>query len=351
MTGAVHAVAANAGRAAWRRARLGAASLLALGAAVLAFGQAGKIGPIGAGDLAGGAQALITKRFLANRHHVMQSFAFNNTNGEIYAVQVEGADALGSWEQHSAHGDLELTRLSADGKTVLGHMGLEGFGHGVSIGVEPAGADVYLWTEADSRPNAEGAGRGSRLGRFRFADGQTLRSADPSVAKYAPIPDAEQVTPSVNLADGVLMERYLSAAQQFRLALFRLTDVKAGGHPVPRHDVAMPTGLGTFQGYCTQGDRVYLFTGEAYGAGNPPPGNAELSCVDWSTGRIVARTRTDIFGEQIHREPEGMAIRLDATRGPLLCFGFASSLSPQDGRRVISIAGVPLASRLVPARP
>lgn len=316
-----------------RSVRCGAVALAAWGAMLHAAM------PVGC-DV-GDARPLITKQFLHNPHHVMQSFAFDATNGELYAVQVEGADALGTWEQHSADGDLELTRLSADGATILGHMYLEGFGHGVSIGVEPIGTSTYVWAEVDSRPNAEGSGRGSKLGRFRFVDGQTLRHADPAIEKFSPMPEGVQVTPSINLAEGVLMERYV-AGNQFRMALFRLADVKAGGRPVPLHDVPMPRGLGTFQGYCTEGDRVYLLTGDGYSAENPPPGNTELYCVDWRTGRVLSRARSDIFASQVHREPEGMAIKRDAQGDPLLCFGFASSVSAHDGRRVFSIAAVSL---------
>lgn len=289
-------------------------------------------------DLADSAVALITKKFLYNQYHVMQSFAFNNTNGDIYVAQVEGSDSLGTWSQHWANGDLELTRLSADGNTILGHMYLEGFGHGVSIGVEPMASAVYMWTEVDSQPNSEGSGRGTKLGRFLFTNGQTLYHSDASITKYSPVANVTQVTPSVNMAEGMLMERYVTASNQFRLALFRLNDVKAGGTPSALRDIAIPTGLGTFEGDCTYGNHVYLFTGTAYSDTNPPPGNAELYCLDWDTGAVVQHAHTDAFGDQIYREPEGMAIRLDGTGQPKLCFGFSSSVSSSDGRRVISIA-------------
>jgi hypothetical protein len=289
-------------------------------------------------DLTDSAVALLTNKFLFNQYHVMQSFAFNNGNGELYVVQVEGTDALGSWSQHWANGDLDLTRLSADGNTVLGHMYLEGFGHGVSIGVEPVGSSVYMWTEVDSQPNSEGSGRGTKLGRFLFTNGQTLYNTDGSIVKYSPIAGVTQVTPSVNMAEGLLVERYLTASNQFRLALFRLADVKAGGTPTPLRDIAIPSGLGTFEGDCSYGNHVYVYTGTAYSDTNPPPGNAELYCLDWDTGNVVQQAHTDAFGSQIYREPEGMAVRVDSTGQPKLCFGFSSSVSSTDGRRVISIA-------------
>lgn len=271
----------------------------------------------------------------------MQSFAFNTVNGEIYAVQVEGADELGTREQHSAGGDLELSRLSADGHAVLGHMRLEGFGHGVSIGVEPAESSVYLWTEVDSQPNSEGVGRGSRLGRFLFVDGKTLLHTDAPITKYAPV-SGTQMTPSVSASEGLLTVRYLSPGGKFRLAQFRLADIERSERPQPLRETPMPNGLGTFQGYCAYGDRVYLLTGEAYTPSNQPPGNTELYCLDWSTGRTLAHVHSNMFADQVHREPEGMAIRIAPSGRPELCFGFASSMSRTDARRVISLAYIPL---------
>ncbi|HEU5079469.1 MAG TPA: hypothetical protein VFT72_09655 [Opitutaceae bacterium] len=292
--------------------------------------------------LAQGLRPLLTKKRLHGVHHVMQSFAFNPLNGEIYAVQVEGTNERGTSRQHWENGDLELTRLSADGDEVLGYMFLEGFGHGVSMGVEPEGDTVYLWTEVDSRPIDDGSGRGTKIGRFRFVNGKTLKHDDVDIAKFVVAEDAIYITPSLNMAGGLFMARYASAKRGGRMALFRLADVKAGGTPKPIYDVPMPKRLGTFQGYCMDGERVYLLTGQAYTAANPPPGNAEIFCVDWKTGRVIERGRTDIFGEQVHREPEGMAIRVREDGARELCVGFASSISRSDSRRVISIASVPL---------
>jgi hypothetical protein len=316
------------GRNAWR---LGLALLIG------AMASAAEPKPI----LTAGAQPLLVGKFLFNRYHVMQSFAFDPNNGELYAVQVEGLDALGTREQHGERGDLELTRLSADGNTVLGHMRLEGFGHGVSIGVEPVGASVYIWTEIDSVPNGADSGRGTRIGRFRFANGTTLVHDDPAITKYKPVPGT-QMTPCLSLSERKVMVRYLTGKGDFRAALFRLDDLKAGGTPRPLHDIPLPGGLGTFQGYCTYGDNVFLFTGTAYTKANPPPGNAMLLVLDWNTGKVLEKAHTDIFGDQTHREPEGMAVRLTPAGQPQVCFGFASSCSPTDSRRIISIAWLPL---------
>jgi len=266
----------------------------------------------------------------------MQSFAFDPRNGEIYAVQVEGADGAGSWAEHARHGDLTLTRLSAEGNQVLGHMFLRGFGHGVAIGVEPSDSAVLLWTEVDSQPNAGGSGRGCQVGRFAFADGATLLSDSPALTKYALIDGAADVTPSLDLTHGNLAVRYMRDAG-FHVALFDLAQVKSGGR-TPLADVVCPRDLGTFQGWATWGSYVYFYAGNNYSEKNPPPGNAWLFCYDWNTGREVQRMRIDEFSDQRWREPEGLAVRMTDGRAQLV-FGFSSQESGAN-RRVISLAGI-----------
>jgi hypothetical protein len=74
---------------------------------------------------------------------VMQSFTFDNVNRRLFAAQVTNGSASAD------RGDLCVSQLSFAGE-LLGHMFLTGFGHGVSIGVEPVGSTSYLWTEVDS---------------------------------------------------------------------------------------------------------------------------------------------------------------------------------------------------------
>jgi hypothetical protein len=290
-------------------------------------------------DLTDNAAAVFTKKSLYDTYHVMQSFAWDNVHTYVYTVQVEGSDAAGTWSEHWANGDLTLTKLSADGNTVAGHMYLmylRGFGHGVSIGVEPVGSSVYLWTEVDSQPNSEGSGRGTKLGRFLYSNGTTLTNTSSAITKFVLIPGVTQVTPSVDMAAGRLTMRYLTSSNQFRLALYDLAAVKAGGTSV-LCDIAIPSGLGTFEGYTSYGSYVYLYTGTAYSDTNPPPGNTELYSFNWNTGVQTQHAHTDAFGSQVYREPEGMSVQV-VSGVPRLVFGFSSSVSETDGHRVTSIA-------------
>ncbi|MEV6562070.1 hypothetical protein AB0M22_40555 [Nocardia sp. NPDC051756] len=246
---------------------------------------------------------------------VLQSFAFDNVNSHIYAVQVRnGADS-------GAAGDLCLTKLSTAG-VVLGHMYLLGFGHGVQIGVEPVGTSAYLWTETDA-VRVDGSARGSRIARFEFADGRTLTASSGESQKYTLVPGATNTTCALDPSTNRLVMRYAQASG-FRYAVFDLKDVEAGG-TTRLYDIATPDGLGTFQGYSAFGNYLYLLTGNAYGDGNPAPGNTFITCVDLRTGAQVQRELTQAGKSLDYREPEGMAIQIVAGR-PRLCFGFASGV-------------------------
>lgn len=267
----------------------------------------------------------------------MQSFAFDPRHGEIYAVQVEAAHGSAVSGERDRRGDLTLSRLSADGKTVLGHMILRGFGHGVAIGVQPAESGVLIWSEVDSRLTADGASaRGARLGRFAFVDGATLEANSSAITKYSVAEGASNVTPSIDVAHGYFAARFVSK-NQFHVALFKLADVELGRFS-PIAEFLCPDDLGTFQGWATWGSYVYFYAGNNYSETNPPPGNAVLACYDWNTGREAQRAPTEMFRDQLWREPEGMAVR-DVGSHPQLVFGFASH-APRTNRRVISLAAI-----------
>jgi hypothetical protein len=292
-------------------------------------------------DLAAAPQPLVVEKSLYDRYHVMQSFAFDSRNGEIYAVQVEGADAAGTWPEHDKRGDLTLSRLGADGGSVLGHMYLRGFGHGVAMAVEPFESGVFLWTEVDSRPNGGDSGRGLRLGRFAFVDGTTLEAQSSAITKYSLVDGAVSATPGIDTLHGRLAVRY-AAGGGFHVALFSLAAVKAGNR-TPLAKLVCPSDVGTFQGWATWGSYVYFYAGNNYSATNPPPGNAMLHCYDWNTGREVQRFLTRAFPSQLWREPEGIAVRTNGAH-PQLVFG-VSSHSPASNGRTISLAAI---ERFVP---
>ncbi|GAA4231482.1 hypothetical protein FHR32_003485 [Streptosporangium album] len=243
---------------------------------------------------------------------VLQSFAFDNVHGHMYTVQVK--NGAGS----PAAGDLCVTKLSLTG-TILGHMYLMGFGHGVQIGVEPSGSSAYLWTETDGVSDGVNAW-GRKLARFPFVNGQTLTTSSSSLRKYAPIAGATSTTCAIDPSTNRLVMRHRRAGAA-RYAVYDLSTIKAGGS-TPLFDIAEPPGLGVFQGYTALGQHLYMFDGTAYSASNPT-GDTHLTSVDLTTGKVVQRSFTAAWKSLNYREPEGMAIQL-AGGNPRLCFGFAS---------------------------
>ncbi|RVX45729.1 hypothetical protein EDD27_8543 [Nonomuraea polychroma] len=302
-------------------------SLLTIGAgaAVTALAGAEPVAASAAGrfDLAAPASPLIWKKALYDET-VLQSFAFDNVNGHIYAVQLK--NGAGS----AAAGDLCLTKLSLTG-TVLGHMYLRGFGHGVQIGVEPAGTSAYLWTETDAVRDSTGNAWGRRLARFKFVNGRTLTPSSSGLTKYAPISGATSTTCAIDPSTNRLIMRYRNSGAP-RYAVYSLAELKAGA-PRKLHDVAQPSGLGVFQGYTAYGNYLYLLDGTAYSGSNPAPGNAHLTCVDLRTGAKVQRSLTQAGKSLDYREPEGLAVQIVSGR-PRLCLGLASGVA---GARKVSI--------------
>ncbi|MEO3875774.1 teichoic acid biosynthesis protein C [Nonomuraea sp. B12E4] len=266
--------------------------------------------------------SLIWKKALYDET-VLQSIAFDNRNGHIYTLQVKNGAGSG------AAGHLCLSKLSLTG-TVLGHMYLMGFGHGVQFGVEPSGTSAYLWTETDAVSDGTSS-RGTRLARFKFVNGQTLTTSSPALTKYKPIAEADNTTCAIDPSTNRLVMRYWDGSR-FRYALYSLEDLKAGSAQ-PLSDIAQPSGLGTFQGYAAYGNFVYILTGTAYSDANPAPGNTYVTCLDLRTGEQVQRARS-VAGKSLdYREPEGMAIQL-VSGAPRLCLGLASGVA---GARKASI--------------
>jgi hypothetical protein len=245
---------------------------------------------------------------------VMQSFTFDNDNHRLFVAQL--ADGTGN---------LYVTQLDFSGNQV-GQMSLTGFGHGVSIGVEPVGTDSFLWTEVDAVD-----GWGTRLARFRFVDGATIDHTSNSLRKHQPITGVDRFTCAVDPVNQRLVVRYRTSDKQFRFAAYDIADVRAGIYSRRLADIAQPAGLGTFQGYTAYGEYLYLLDGDPYDPDtNPPPGNAFVNSVSLNGGPLT-REPTNAGGSLIYREPEGMAIYRTVAGQPRLFLGFASG-DPGDRR-------------------
>jgi len=292
-------------------------------------------------DLTAAAAPLFTEAPLHDAT-VLQSFGFDDRNHRVYAVQLmaggtqlPGEDAPVSGAQRAANGDLCLTELDETGRQT-GYMYLPGFGHGVQIGVQPAGRDSLLWTETASNNENTATGWGTRLTRFPFRAGTVLSAAD--VQQYALLPDVDRTTCNVDMVHRHLVMRYRSAGA-FRYGVFGLDGACDGiGHDTPVYDVAQPTLPGTFQGFAAYGRFLYLLTGDAYGAAGstPPVGDTYLTAVDLTDGQIVDQQPCTALPELSYREPEGVSVRV--VRGQAkLCFGFASGVAGDRRATVLAL--------------
>lgn len=305
-------------------------------------------------DLDDGSDVLVREVGLAGTR-VLQSFAFDNARGHLFTVQLmdgglrlPGESRTYSGAERDANGDLCLTRLDTSGR-ILGTMYLRGFGHGVQIGVESTNSGSFLWTETEAVPttNANGGvdGWGSRLARFKFANGTILTPGSPALTQHSLESGVDRTTVALDPVHSRLTVR-CRVGGAFRYRLYDLAAFKSGGRTALA-DVVQPADLqpgytDVFQGFTTFGSYLYLLAGSQYGANGSvsPDGNTFITCVDWNTGGVVEQKLTKAGYSLPYREPEGMAIQVPNPANPQavrLCSGFGSVTSATDDRKKASI--------------
>jgi hypothetical protein len=202
----------------------------------------------------------------------MQSMASDGQYWIFAQIQQTGRFGL-SHAQHLAAGDLTLTRISPTGEE-LGHMFLNGFGHGVSIGAERQGDTVWVWTETVAMD-----GYGTRIARFPWVGSETLSTSD--VPVYAPNPSSTHHTVSLSLGDGLVGSRYASSTTgDMRIARYLYTDFLQQSYPA----LSRTTQPSVLDGRISQGwvllpggETFAQLCGKPYSAINPAPGNTMLT--------------------------------------------------------------------------
>ncbi|MEU6576779.1 teichoic acid biosynthesis protein C [Streptomyces sp. NPDC046805] len=275
---------------------------------------------------------------------VLQSFAFDEERGHLYALQVmqggvrlDGEPRAFTHAERVRRGDLCLNRLSADGR-LIGAMHLLGFGHGGALGVEETfGGGIVLWTEWDADP-ASGFGRG--VCRFHFTDGRVFHRSSRGLTTFRPVPGSTHNSATVDTVTGVLLLRYKTSGRS-RYRLYDLRRFTAGDFR-PRVDFVQPgTDLGLpFQGVAVHGNDLYQLFGTGYGPGNAPAsgGNVRLDRIDLKHPHNVRRVREMSASALRPREPEGLAALRSG--GPWLCLGFTQGPS---GDRAFCLYRKPIA--------
>ncbi|MEV0381219.1 hypothetical protein [Nonomuraea sp. NPDC050643] len=308
-----------------RRSLLGGggrlAAAVALGSGGLALGAGPAVAEVPDSprfDLGGPGGNPVWKRSL-HANWVLQSFAYDNVNQHIYFAQVN------SQNTDPAHvGDLWITKTDTSGRE-LGSMALHGFGHGVSIAVEPYEGSVHLWTEWMTSTG----GFGTRVGRFAFRDGVVLEQGSGAVQDRTPTIGDTMINPqpAIDPSTGRLLVRYKTGVDQPRIVVFDLADARAGRLAAEHRlaERALPArgawaADNPFQGHTAYGRYTYLLEGRA---GGP----SYITVVDLNgTGQstVVDRAPTTAGESLPGREPQGMAIWTHAS-GPRLAFGFHSN--------------------------
>ncbi|MFJ8667132.1 twin-arginine translocation signal domain-containing protein [Streptomyces sp. NPDC093600] len=248
---------------------------------------------------------------------VMQSFGYDNVHQHVYFLQTNSG---------ATNGDLWVTKTDTAGNQ-LGSMALHGFGHGVSIGVEPYGGQVYLWTEW----KASASGFGTRIGRFPFVNGGVLERNDPSVQDRTPSIGDTMINPQpvIDPFTDRLLVRYNVGTDQRRIVAFTMSDARAGrltsGYRLVERALPARGDWGKanpFQGFAAYGRYAYLLEGPV---GNPSYiTTIDLNDVGDST--VVDRFATTAGESLPGREPQGMAV-WQSSGGPRLAFGFHSNTS------------------------
>lgn len=259
---------------------------------------------------------------------VMQSFARTSPAGTWITAQVmqEGRFRR-SHAYHLAHGDLTLTHLSANGRSVLSFMYLRGFGHGEAISVQAAHPGLWIWIEAVSRqgPDASVDGFGTKIARFRWEPGRAITPTSSGVKLYDPHPGTYRNAPSVSPGGGLIAARYMLGDGTSATDVYVLSEFLAHRYTPILH-IPRPHAPGTGQGWALmpKGDSIAWLTGDHYSPGNPPPGDTKLTI--YGPDGVISQTPITSGLSLTWREPEGVQ-----SIGGRLCYGFASG--PATGRR------------------
>jgi hypothetical protein len=300
-------------------ALLGSAVLSSAGTAAAAVATSKRF------DLTDGSDEWF-REILLQETRILQSFSFDNTNKHLYTAQLvdagrqlPGETRTYTGTERGTNGDLCITRLDWQGY-IIGRMYLKGFGHGVSIAAEPSGNSAYLWTETASVPDSANVGYGTKIARFKFANGAVLTPDSHRVTTFAPVPGSDHNTIAVDPVNSRLAVRH-RVSGTWKISLYDLATFKAGTF-TPLASITQPSVLTgpTFQGYTTFGQYLYTLDGTAYtydSAGNrTSDSNTYVTSIDWNTGSVVQRSLSKAGESLFYREPEGLAIQIPDTSTP-----------------------------------
>ncbi|MFJ2932198.1 hypothetical protein ACIO8G_05485 [Streptomyces sp. NPDC087219] len=286
-----------------------------------------------------------------------QAIATDTVNGHIFVLQVESSAT-------APQGNLCLNRIHRGTGVVTGSMQLKGFGHGLSMGAEPVGADTYLWTEVGPlQLSADDAAFGKAVTRFRFVDGGVLDGAlIPQSQKFTPPGSTSSTGPSLDPVNNQLCVMYHKDGKR-HFTRYDAAAAAAGSWVPVGTTFVMPAGEDVTpevpspyplqktlvsQGYTALGDVLYAYQWAPYDKKNVPeipdafPGIAFLTSYSWTTGERIDRQVVTNADGLTRREPEGVAGEVDPATGETrLLFGFSNTVPGTTGSRDVTIGWYP----------
>jgi hypothetical protein len=273
--------------------------------------------------------------------NAMQGFAFDEEARQLYVLQTVTGDA------EKRAGNLWLNRLTYGGK-LIDSMRLNGFGHGVSMGVSRHGDERWIFVESKSSSPDGGDGKGTHVSRVVYHGGTTV---DDSGAKDATPPGTEgrSPRPTVDPVTGQLVVRYSAGSGVYGFKRVPIEDAVAqrwdrvvdlgttpsAGEPRPGGGEIVS------QGYTVAGTTAYLYYGDSYDHVKKP-GDAYVRFVRLRPGKRVTGTIGGMkaLPDLPFREPEGIAVQVNPGGAPRLVFGLASDpvTSPDQTKRYANFA-------------
>ncbi|WP_426366831.1 hypothetical protein [Streptomyces sp. E-08] len=304
-----------------------------------------------------------------------QAIASDTRNGWVFVLQMESGG-----QQDIEQGNMRLNRIDRLTGKVIDSMQLKGFGHGISMGVEPGDGQTYLWTEvgremAYSR-RSDGtvkAAFGKAVTRFRYAKDTVLDADDPALRKFTPPGSTSGTGPSIDPVNNLLCVMYHKGGKR-TFTRYDLAAAAAGswvpvgtsfvmsdcdGQPTTCVDEETTPDVPsryplekelTSQGYTVLGDVLYWYQWAPYLVDDDPntlpadgfPGVAFLTSYDWKTGTRFDRQVVTSADGLTRREPEGVAVEVDPTTGETrLLFGFSNTVPGTTGSRDVTISWYP----------
>ncbi|MEU0302575.1 signaling protein [Streptomyces sp. NPDC006175] len=330
-----------------RRAMLaGGSTVVAATVVGVAFGRGerhdpGPVGTVGSFDIDAATELLPPTPL----HHTTgpQSIAFDE-QGRLFSLQVMQGGIRLADERRTMSG--KARRLAGDmcvtayrhGDAAPQHMYLRGFGHGISMGVEPSDTGPQLWVESDAD---ERTGYGRAVARIPFRHDTVLDSASPAVRHHRPLPRSHRIHPAVDVAaNRVLVSHRTGDAH--RCTTYALDEFLSGSYRplADLRNLALRDGE-TLQGCAVHEDLIYQLTGTPYteaGGDNPPTGggNTFVSAIDMRSGKTAGRRKVSVAPHLSFREPEGLAVHPGPDQGLCVAFSVKSG-----GRRRLAVYACP----------